>query len=148
MVDGELVQRDVCTILAAVYDADIDLVFEYTHPRVIELLGGQENAKVEFSALLSKLKSSGMKLESLTFPTSPTFLNSETNEFVIVPTLSIIAVGETRVESLNYQVGHREIGTSKWTYIEGSRINQQNVKEFFLDFPLDFKFPKFYRKKL
>ena len=63
---------------------------------------------------------------------------SHTNFFVLANT----------VESLNYQFGIRAIGTSKWTYIEGSRINKQNVRTLFSDFPSDYEFPEFYRKKL
>jgi hypothetical protein len=144
----ERVQDDVRSIQTAVYDGNVEVVIGYTHPKIIELLGGQENAKVEFSALLSKLQSGGMKLESFAFPTPPTFMKSDASEFVIVPTLSVISTNAARVESLNYQVGNRKIGASNWTYIEGSRLNKQNVKDFLPDFPADYEFPKFYRKKL
>jgi hypothetical protein len=146
--DVEIVQSDVRTLLAAVYDSDVDTVLGFTHPKIIERLGGPSKARVELNASLSKVNSVGMKVESLTFPDAPTFFKTDANECVIVPTLSIISANGQRIESLNYQLGSREIGTSKWVYIEGSRISQKNVRDFIPDFPTDYEFPKFYRKKL
>lgn len=146
--EAELVENDVRTLQNAAFDGDVDVVLEYTHPKIIEMLGGREKAKEDFQPKVARHKSLGMKVDSLTFPNTPTFLKSDTNEFVVVPTLILVSANGQKVEALNYQVGTRKIGTSKWTYIEGSRLKQQNVRDFLPDFPADYEFPKFYRKKL
>jgi len=146
--NNEAVQADVRTNLNAIYNGDVETVLGFTHPKVIEMMGGQTEAKAVLKTALSKTQTMGMALESLAFPDDSTFLKTDMNHFVIVPTKSIITANGQRVESLNYQFGIRAIGTSKWTYIEGSRINNQNVKTLFPDFPPDFHFPAFYRKKL
>jgi hypothetical protein len=146
--ETEIVQTDVRRILNAVYQGDVDTVVGYTHPKIIELMGGITQTKSLLRTALSKTQGTRMTLESLTFPVDPTFLKTDLNHFVIVPTKSVVRANGQRLESLNYQVGIRAVGTSKWTYIEGSRINKQNVRTLFPDFPSDYEFPGFYRKRL
>ncbi len=89
-----------------------------------------------------------MRVESLTFPRAPEFLEGGGRRFAIVPTLSIIYANAQRVESLNFQLGVLEPKSTQWVYVEGSRINKQNVQELFPGFPATYEFPLFYRKKL
>jgi|ERR1035437_3836539 hypothetical protein len=144
----DLVQADVRRTLNAVYGGDIDTVLNFTHPDIIQQMGGASQAKTVLQKTLDQIQTAGMKVESLAFPETPTFTNSAAHEFVVVPTKLVIAVKGQRLESLNYQFGVREVSQTNWTYIEGSRITAENVRKFFPDFPSGFGFPKVYRKKL
>ncbi|MGD9126473.1 MAG: hypothetical protein PVH19_03760 [Planctomycetia bacterium] len=144
----KLVQEDVRKMSQAVYDADIPTILDYTHPTIIEKMGGRSQVESALKGMLSQVQSIGMKLESMTFPAAPDFLETEERRFVIVPTKSIVSANGQQLESLNYQFGIQEKGTTAWKYIEGSRINQQNVRSLFPDFPPNYQFPEIYRKKL
>lgn len=146
--EENVVQADVRAIFNDLYGGDGETVFQYTHPKVIALAGGEAKTKTALAASLSTLRSKGMALESLTFPDRPTFLKTEVNEFAIVPTKIVITLRSQRAESLNFQLGARANGTKKWKYIEGSRVNNENVKILFPDFPAPHDFPECYRKKL
>jgi len=141
-----IVQEDTRNMLKAVYQADIDTILGYTHPKIIALMGGLPKTKAVLGAAFEKLKSVNMKLESFEFPGPPIFLEGEVNRFVIVPTKSLISMNGKRVESLNYQFGIQKKGGATWKYVEGSRINKDSVSVFFPDFPKDFVFPEVYRK--
>jgi hypothetical protein len=144
----EQVQSDVRKMIDAVYGAQTDVVLDYTHPKVIEMLGGRSQAKTTLDTAFSQLQSLNMKMETFEFPEAPTFLETEVNDFVIVPTKTVIVANGQRAESLNYQFGNRTKGTASWKYIEGSRVNKQNVRTLFPDFPPDYEFPAIYRKKI
>jgi hypothetical protein len=146
--EDKTVQADVNEMLDATYTGDADTLLGYTHPKIVEMLGGEAQAKATLETALANIQSSGMELESLEFPQAPTFLETDEHRFAIVPTLSVISVNELRAESLNYQFGVQEQGATDWKYIEGSRINQDNVRSLFPDFPADYKFPETYRRRL
>lgn len=146
--DEVLVQQDVRKMMAAVYASDVDTVLSFTHPKIIELMGGKDRARSTLRTAFSQIESRNMKLESLVFPEAPTFLNTDMNRFVVVPTKSVVSARGQRVESVNFQFGIQANGTKAWKYVEGSRINQQNVGSLFPDFPSDFEFPEFHRKRL
>ena len=145
LTEAQLVQQDVQKMIDAVYANDIDTLIGYTHPEIIELMGGEEEARTALTEALSQLAELNMTVESMTYPSEPVFLEGGDSRFVIVPTLSIIAANGRRVESLNYQFGILDAGASTWKYVEGSRINSDNVQMLFPDFPDDYEFPETYR---
>jgi hypothetical protein len=146
--DGKVVQDDVRRMLNALYANDIDTVLALTHPKVIKSLGGLPVAKATLQPELARMQSSKMSLESLTFPKAPNFIATAEREYAVVPTLSIVKSKGERAESLNFQFGIKEKTATNWTYIEGSRVNPQLLGGFFPDFPSNYNFPQFYRKKL
>ena len=90
----------------------------------------------------------GSRVESLSFPRPPDFIETDREVFAIVPTLMVLERGGQRVESLNYQFGVLDPDSVEWKYVEGSRINAGNVRSLFPSFPSEYDFPEFYRKRL
>ena len=146
--ESQQVQEDVRTIIHAVYDGDLDAVLRFTHPKVIEMQGGEAATRSAVEQAVQQLKAMGMHIESLSFPKPPEFLEGGGRRFVIVPTLSVIVMGDQRAESLNFQLGVLEPRATHWVYVEGSRVNRENVQSLFPGFPEDYEFPPFYRMKL
>lgn len=144
----EKILNDVKQIVNSVYSNDVDTVISYTHKKIIEVMGGKETAKKLTTESLAKFAAMGMSIKALEFPSTPKFIQSSENEFVLVPTLSVIEANGQKIESLNFQLGIKELSSDDWKYVEGSRINKQNVNQFFPDFPTDVEFPQTYRKKI
>jgi hypothetical protein len=114
----------------------------------VEMLGGTPAARALLEKVLLKLKSTGMQLESLSFPKPPEFLSGGGRRFAVVPTLSVISASGQQIESLNFQLGVLEPNATRWTYVEGSRINKDNIQVLFPGFPSNYNFPAFYRRKV
>ena len=146
--DAIRVQTDVKTFTDALYNGDVDTVIRYSHPSIVAMLGGQDATRAAIEGVLLKLRGAGMRVESLTFPGPPEFLEGGGRRFAVVPTLSIITANGQRVESLNFQLGILEPGASEWRYVEGSRLTKQNVQVLFPGCPATYDFPPFYRKTL
>jgi hypothetical protein len=146
--ESSRVQVDVRAILQAYYAGDVDTVLRYTHPTIVQMQGGVQATRGAIQHAVSTVTSVGMRLESLTFPKPPEFIEAPGRRFVVVPTLSVIAANGQQVESLNFQLGVLETDSAEWRYVEGSRINAQNVQILFPGFPAGYTFPPFYRKKL
>ena len=144
---SKAVQADVKEIIDAVYDADVDVILEHTHPVIIDSMGGKEKAEEFLETSLKKTKADGLKVEDFSFPADPIFVEGKENEYVIVPTKLAIVMGKEKIESVNFQFGTRKAGDEKWVYLEGSRINSQVLSKLFPDFPPDYKFPEISRKK-
>jgi hypothetical protein len=146
----EQVQQNIRDNNSALYRGDVDTVLSFTLPRVIELMGGRDAARAQLSSVIATIRASGMELMSLTFPAPPQFVSGGGNQFVVVPTLSVIRSTKTGVkaESLNFQVGMFDATSKSWKYVEGSRVNDQMKVLLLPGFPSDFKFPQIYRKKI
>lgn len=126
----------------------MDTAFRYTHPTILRLLGGPEQARGVLTQAVAQIAKAEMKIESFSFPKPPQFFEGGGRRFVFVPTLMIISAKGTRVESLNFQLGILEPGTQEWKYVEGSRLTPENVQNLFPGFSKDRPLPPFYRKKI
>lgn len=146
--DVAVVQEDVRRIGDALYKGNVERVVDYTYPPIIRMLGGPEKLEAQLKEVVARTQELGMRIESFTFPEDPTFLTTDRHHFAIVPTLTIMNARGQRVESLNFQFGIRERGSEDWKYLEGSRVNSRLLNALFRDFPSDFKFPEWYRRKL
>ena len=143
------VQKNISDNEHALLKGDVDVVLSFTNPRLIELMGGREAARAELLTGIVAIQAAEIELISFTFPAPPQFLSGGGNEFVVVPTLSVIRSTKIdyRAESLDFQVGMLDAVSKSWKYVGGSRINDQKVKALLLPgFPDDFKFPQIYYK--
>jgi hypothetical protein len=145
---AETVQRDVESMLRALYAGDVATVVDHTAPVVLEGLGGRERALATIEQSMSAMSKQGLRLESFTFPRPPEFVETDLAVFAVVPTLIVVELRGQRIESLNYQFGVLYRGQERWRYAEGSRIKQDNVRSLFPSFPESYRFPEIYRKKI
>jgi hypothetical protein len=115
----------------------------------VERAGGREATRAAIERALDRAAREKVAPESLSFPRGPDFLDGRGRRFAVVPTLSVIrGRGGERLQSLNYLVGVRERGARGWAWVEGSVLNQRNVRVLFPDFPSDYAFPPIERKRL
>jgi hypothetical protein len=146
--ETQTVQRDVERIVRAIYSGDVDLVLHSTYPGVIGAMGGSDVARRSLDHIVAQVRKSGMTLEAFSFPDPPQFFTAGGTRYVFVPTLSVVVVNGKRFESRNFQLGVLEAGATRWTYVEGSRLNPQNVHQLLPAFPSDRSFPPIQRKAL
>lgn len=147
-LDAQQVQADVEHLLRATYSGDVDSVLSFTHPSIIEMMGGREAAHSVTAQAFQHIARLGMNLESLSFPQAPEFLEGGGKDFAIVPTLILLTANGQKLESGNFQFGVRDKGSSAWHYIEGSRMTQDIAQRLFPGFPSEYHFPETYRRKL
>ena len=145
---AETVQKDVESMVRALYSGDFVTVLDYTHPVILQGVGGRERALAAIEDSMSPMLKRGLRIESFAFPRAPEFVETDRAVFAIVPTLSVLELGGQRVESLNYQFAVLDGDRETWRYVEGSRIKPDNVRLLFPSFPDGHRFPEIYRKNL
>lgn len=146
--DADQVRSDVRALSNAVFAADIDTVLRYTHPSILEAMGGEDAARAALGPALESFRSGGMTLESLEFPEEPTFVAGKDNDYALVPTRSIFSSDGRKILSTNFQFGIRPKGGDAWTYVEGSRVSPELLTALFPDFPKDTAMPPVAREPL
>jgi hypothetical protein len=135
--ESELVLADLERLTIALYANDLDMILAMTHPKVIEQMGGPAQAQVLLRNSLERIQASGVLIESCSFPEKPTFAETGTHQFAVVPVKIIVSANGQRRESLHCQVGVRVPGATNWTYIEGSQL-----RAFFPEFPSNVPLPE------
>lgn len=118
----------------ATVKADWETTLRYTHPKIIEMLGGRE-------AMLKYLKeersTAKFTLLSLTVsdPTTPS--RSGNQLWVVVPQKGVFKVGRDTFEQATYMIGISENAGKSWWFVDGLGIKQLGLTP-----PPDFKIPE------
>jgi len=69
------------------------------------------------------------------------------NDYVIIPTRTVIWIGLDQFESTSFHLAIRAHGTTKWEYLAGDGITLDQRSRFFSDLK-DTVLPEIKRKKL
>lgn len=137
-----LVQENVREITGALFAHDANSILKFTHPYVIEDMGGRGAALAVLEASFENYKDGVLAFESLEFPSPPVFVQSQDNFFVLVPTITIMVAKGQRVASTGYQFGVRAKGNANWKYIDGLTITRVTPQGLFPDFPTGVDLPE------
>src|SRR5262245_31912157 len=70
---AETVQKDVESLVRALYSGDFATVLDHTHPVILEGIGGRERALSMMNQSMSSMLEKGLRIESFTFPRPPEF---------------------------------------------------------------------------
>ena len=125
----------------AMYQFDADTILNHTHPMILENMGGKPEAVIIMTETFDGMRQAELELESLSFPTAPSFLESTKHFFVIVPTETLLKTKSQRVTSTAYQFGVQTKGSASWKYIDGTTVSRLSASALFDDFPKDFQLP-------
>jgi hypothetical protein len=132
----------------ALYNGDVETLLRFSHPPILQMMGGREQAERVLQNLTREFQAMGMTQESLSFPELPHFMRGTNRLFALVPTRAIVIARGKRIESWNFQLGIRDDGATQWTYFEGSRLTDEMRARFFPDLPTAYRRPKVSRKPL
>jgi hypothetical protein len=118
----------------ATVKADWETTLRYTHPKLIERLGGR-GAMLKY--LREQMSTVNFKLISLTV-SGPTKVSRFGNQlWAVVPQKGVFKVDRDTFEQATYMVGISENAGKDWWFLDGLGIQQLGLTP-----PPDFKFPK------
>ena len=134
------IRQDLETWMKSVMDADEKTFFEFAHPRPFERRIG---LKEETARQMKAGKEAFAKMEEfirgkfdlqIEFPQPAIFIKSSVHEFAIVPCVIIVDTKVVLSKTHTFQLGVREIGEKKWKYLDGTKLDQGDIRDYFEDF--------------
>jgi hypothetical protein len=120
---------------------DFAAILDTSHPKVIQLGGGRENMLRQVQKAMGDMKQQGFIIHSITVgqPTEPVTANAQA--FSTVPTTMKAGLPEIIVTSDSYLLAVSEDRGVTWSYIDGSILTPDLMKQLFPDAPANFQLP-------
>jgi hypothetical protein len=140
------IYEQVQVILVAVEKRDSAGILDHAHPKLIEAAGGRAVMETALREAFEQWAKLGMKIKTTEFPSPPSFYKGAVNEFVIIPTHTVIAIVDKSVSSSGYQLGVRKIGETRWGYVDGATLTREQALLLFPDLPKNLKLPEVVNK--
>lgn len=142
------IQEDVRTVITAVEKGDVESMLDLTHPRILEITGGRAAMQGVLTMLMQQWKTKGLSYRLVEFPDPPTFHKGTENEFVLVPTHTVMVVPGKTIDSRQFQMGVRKLGETKWKYVDGAKLTPEFARMLFPDFPKEAVLPEKSKKEV
>ncbi len=145
--EEEQIRKDIEEWAKSAVDGDTKTFFKLAHPRAFERrIGLKEETAKQLKAwkeVRDKLDGrTGMKFSyNMEYPQPAIFIKSSVHEFAIVPCVIIVDTKLIVSKTHTFQLGVREIGEKKWRYLDGSKLDQGDIRDYFEDFPKEQPLP-------
>lgn len=138
------VEMEAARMFDALYRwGDVDTLIEHAHPKLIQATGGESGARRAFQELIGDVQSSGIRVESFAVLGATELVATDYSDFAIVPSRGVFRLENgARIASWSYQLAARKKGEQKWGFVDGSRLNADNLWVLFPDFPKNQRLPR------
>jgi hypothetical protein len=113
---------DISSMMAAMERGDPEPIIERTHPSLKKLMGGDEafaNVTRQAMTLLAGMRFISSELG----PPTRTYAAGD-EEVCFVPRVAVMEIGDARVKSTTFMVAIRDVGGSRWTYLDGAGLRK------------------------
>ncbi|GAA4438994.1 hypothetical protein [Bremerella cremea] len=137
-------QNDVQTLTTALLEADSETALKLLHPKPFDRrIGSRE----EFTKGLKKAKEALGRIKlfkpeiSVAFPKRPIFVEGEQHQFAIVPIETQVKMLGGIGKSESFLIGIREEKDDTWRYLDGTKLEQEDIQKLFSDFPVEQPLP-------
>ncbi len=120
---------------------DYDTLFDLTHPKVVEPLGGKEKFVEATKGVMKKMKDAGIAFTSFKIgePTDPVRGGKEV--FVVVPTTAELDTPKGKATATSYLLGVSADNGKTWRFVDGA-AGAAETRKMFPDLPKSVTLPK------
>lgn len=125
----------------AFFKSDYEKFAKYVNPALIKLVGGREKLLATMKTALEKMEAGGIKLVSCQVMDATGFATQGRERFVILPSTTVVSAPGAKITVKSFWVGASDDAGRTWTFLEGGKLNAENLKILLPNFPEDLKLP-------
>lgn len=133
--DTTIVRNGVLAICNAMLTNDMKKIIDYTHPRVIALIGGKDKAIELTNAAMTEVRNNGMSLKDVTIGKVGQFYSSGKSVYCVVPQKISLNIKEGYVSMCSSILGISEDQGRTWKFASAGNIGIEKVKSLFPELP-------------
>ncbi|MCH9661497.1 MAG: hypothetical protein K0U54_11360 [Bacteroidetes bacterium] len=124
--------KDAKTTAQAMVDGDFAKILDYTHPAIIEKMGGKDVFLPQVEAALKMAKEQGVSFISSTADYASDVVKEQGEYRCYVQNTNIMTLGETKIKSTSYLLGFYLEDQEQWVFIEAEKTKNKPTMEMFL----------------
>ncbi|MDF1547347.1 MAG: hypothetical protein P1P88_05970 [Bacteroidales bacterium] len=119
-----------------------ELTLSYTHPKVIEMLGGNKKYLEILTTGGKEMKKMGISYESIALgePSKPLKAGKELH--CLIPETITMLLKEDKMVSKSHLLAVSKDNGKRWTFIETAVLNEENIKKILPNYNPELKIPE------
>ncbi len=139
---AEMVRQKAQQSSDALVNGDVETMVRFTHPKVVELMGGREKMAAVVRKGMAEMNAGGTKIVSAKPEPPAEFVRMGTEEVAVVPFTLVMKVPGATLTQKTFLLGISSGQGKSWTFIDGAGLDDESIKKVLPDFPTQVKLPK------
>ena len=130
----------------AVVRGDFKKLADLTHPKIVSQVGGKEQLAEISEKAVQSMKTLGLELKAIKVGTPADPVEANMELYTVVPFTLTLTKMKEEMEKESYYIAVSSNGGKKWTFLDGSQLTVDNVKQILPDFPSALMLPTVKKK--
>lgn len=139
---AEMVRQKAQQSCDAMVNGEVEAMVRLTHPKVVELMGGQEKMAAVVRKGMAEMSRDGTKILSARPEAPAEFVRMGTEEVAVVPFTLVMKVPKATLTQKSFLLGISSGRGKSWTFIDGAGLDDDTIKKVLPDFPSQVKLPQ------
>lgn len=136
----KLAKENVQTLNDSVIKGDYGKVIDFTHPKLVEMMGGREKAIALMENSTKEMKKEGFEFKSVKVG-DPSDIVKQANElYLYVPFELTMKIPKRKITAPSYVIGVSTDQGKTWKYVDG--MGGENMNKILPDLPASLKLPE------
>ena len=114
---------------------------DYTHPKVLEKMGGRAKMKATIKAGLEDMKQQGIGFHAVRIGRPDRLFRAKGDLFTIVPQRVVMSTRKAKLRQDGFLLGISSDNGISWTFIDGAGTKKMDIREIVPHIPDNLKLP-------
>lgn len=138
----DLAIENAKTVSKATLDMDFETVLTYTHPNVVELMGGKDNAVTLLKTQFDKMIAEGFVFEIAEVKKLTDFAKEKDTYHCLIELYNQMKMGSSRIKAKSYVFGIYDDSVKHWFFVEANQLKNPSLRDMaFKDFSTSLTLP-------
>ena len=137
----EVIIQQAKLVSESVINEDYESLINYTHPNIVEKVGGREVLVEAVKSSMESMKAEGIKIESIEIDDTIIISKFKDEYHCLVPKILKMSIGENKIISKSYLFGFSDLNGEHWTFTEADKLISEEGSQFFPNFETNIHIP-------
>jgi hypothetical protein len=138
----DVIRTEAKVYATATFSGDAETMFQYTYPKMVELIGGKTSFIAQFKMNIEGLKTSNILLKSINCGDPGPIFKAGNELHAIIPQLQVVENDEYVMKTKEYLLAISTNGGKSWYFLNLTGFDNQTIKYYFPDFNDQLEIPQ------
>jgi|GEM_PF-3179387 len=123
--------RDVTAMMKATIANDFAVLAKYTHPLVVQMMGGADRMTAYLTNEFKKMQEQGVAFSDAQAVLPEKVIAVGTELYCVVPQKVVMAYGSKRITNTSSLLAVSNNGGSTWRFVDAGGMTDEQIKQYF-----------------
>ena len=139
---NDMIRSQAEKVVTSVFEGKYDTLIKYTHPRIIEIIGGKEAMLSMIKTQMKEFEKQDVTIDKIEIGDSIVSKIYKNEYHALIPKIMTMSVQGQKIMMKSYLFGFSNKEGKNWTFLEADKLRSKTGSAVLPDFETDIEIPK------